>query len=463
MFNKLINYFIPPVYKINEEVHGKAKISVGAFLVVAYFNINYIIISTLIEYPGGLYSQVPLFFISVICLFLFKKLVNPNVVHTIFFIFCIISIAITICFTKGYDSFITPWIASTPIVALLISGKRGGILSLIACSCVLTALYCLYLNGYEFPEDFNLKYKNVFKFSTNLGLIFILYLIAIVFDNSKNTAFKNLDIKNKELDEQKKNLEIKQKEILDSINYAKKIQEAILPSDKQVALLLPQSFVLYKPKDIVSGDFYWATQWANKILFAAVDCTGHGVPGAFMSIVGQNLLNQAVNEQGLTTPNLILNSLNKGISRTLNQNKDIAEIKDGMDISLCCWDIKEMMLEFAGAYNPLWILRQGEFIIIEGDKFPVGSFVDDRHQNFKNNEILLQKGDIIYIFTDGYSDQFGGPNGKKFKQKQIKKILLEIQQEPMLKQRELLNTCIEDWKGGKEDQLDDILFMGIKV
>jgi len=228
-------------------------------------------------------------------------------------------------------------------------------------------------------------------------------------------------------------------------------------------LLLPESFVLYKPKDIVSGDFYWATQWGNKILFAAVDCTGHGVPGAFMSIVGQNLLNQAINEHGLTKPNLILNSLNKGISRTLNQNNAIAEIKDGMDIALCCWDIKEMTLEFAGAYNPLWILRNNEIIIFEGDKFPVWSFVDNRPQNFKNNEIPLQKGDIIYIFTDGYADQFGGPNGKKFKQKQVKKLLLEIQHLPLLLQREMLDKRIEEWKGGIEEQIDDILFMGIKI
>jgi len=278
------------------------------------------------------------------------------------------------------------------------------------------------------------------------SIVFILFIHYVV----KEKELKNLLIQ-------------KNKDITDSITYAKKIQEAILPSEKQVALLLPQSFVIYKPKDIVSGDFYWATQWENKILFATADCTGHGVPGAFMSIVGQNLLNQAINEYGLTKPNLILNSLNKGISHTLNQNKDTIEIKDGMDISLCCWDIKSMVLEFAGAYNPLWIVRNNEIIVIEGDKFPVGSFVDDRPLNFTNNEILLLKGDIIYIFTDGYADQFGGPNGKKFKQKQLKKLLLQIHREPLSLQREILEKCIEDWKGVKEEQLDDILFMGISV
>lgn len=218
MLEKLIQYFIPLIYTNSEEEHRKAKITVGALLVVAYFNINYIVISIIFEYPGGLYSQVPLFFVSTICLFLFKNLVNPKIIQTVFFLFCIASITTTICFTRGYDSFITPWIASTPIVALLISGKRGGLLALIACTLVLTVLFYLHLTGYEFPEAYNLKYKTIFKFSTNLGLIIILYMVAIVFENSKNTAFKNLDIKNKQLDEQKKNIEIKQKEILDSIN-----------------------------------------------------------------------------------------------------------------------------------------------------------------------------------------------------------------------------------------------------
>jgi len=463
MINKLIRYFIPLHFTKNEEEHRRAKITVGALLIVAYFNINYIIISLIFEYNGGLYSQIMLFIVSIICLFLFKNEVSPKLVHTVFFIFCIISIAMTVYFTKGYQSFITPWIASTPIVALLISGKRGGLLSLIACSLVMTGFYYLHLNGYVFPEGYNLKYKNIFSYTTNLGLILILYMVAIVFENTKNTALRNLDIKNHLLDVQKKTLEIKQKEILDSISYAKKIQESILPSDKFIKQLLPDSFVLYKPKDIVSGDFYWAIQWGNKILFAAVDCTGHGVPGAFMSIVGQNLLNQAINEYGLTKPNLVLNALNKGISRTLNQNTEIAEIKDGMDIALCCLDTKEMALEFAGAYNPLWILRNNEIIKVEGDKFPIGSFVENHPQNFKNNEIKLQKGDIIYIFTDGYADQFGGPKGKKFNYKQIKKLLFEIGNKPLEQQKQVLDKTIEDWKAGKEEQLDDILFMGVRV
>lgn len=387
-------------------------------------------------------------FVNLFQFFIFKKYSSFRITQLIFILFLPFCMHISLgSFTNASCVVLASLLC--PIGALMFHSEK--IARLFFYGFIIVVIIAGLFDVYEVRTEAKLN-------NTFVVIFFVLDIVVIC-----SIVFVFLEyyvVKEKEL----KNLLIqKNKDITDSITYAKKIQEAILPSDKQVALLLPESFVLYKPKDIVSGDFYWATQWGNKILFAAVDCTGHGVPGAFMSIVGQNLLNQAINEHGLTKPNLILNSLNKGISRTLNQNNAIAEIKDGMDIALCCWDIKEMTLEFAGAYNPLWILRNNEIIIFEGDKFPVGSFVDNRPQNFKNNEIPLQKGDIIYIFTDGYADQFGGPNGKKFKQKQVKKLLLEIQHLPLLLQREMLDKRIEEWKGGIEEQIDDILFMGIKI
>jgi serine phosphatase RsbU (regulator of sigma subunit) len=289
---------------------------------------------------------------------------------------------------------------------------------------------------------------SVIFFVSNIVVICSIIFVLLEFFVAKKNHIQNLLVQ-------------KNKDITDSITYAKRIQQAILPTDKFVKDLLPESFVLYKPKDIVSGDFYWVAQWGNHLLFAAVDCTGHGVPGAFMSIVGQNLLNQAVNEHGLTKPNLVLNALNKGVSRTLGKNED-SQIKDGMDIALCALDKKRMILEFAGAYNPLWLLRNNEIIEIKGNKFPIGSFIDNSIQNFTNNEIQLQSGDILYIFTDGYADQFGGEKGKKFKYKNIKKILLENRNETMDRQKEILDKTLEKWKGDLE-QLDDILFMGVKI
>ena len=307
-----------------------------------------------------------------------------------------------------------------------------------------------------------------FYYSTHAQTFLFIFLVVNFFKIQNTRQEQLLESKNKNLEVQKQLvmnkselIEGKQKEILDSITYAKRIQQAILPADKTVQQLLPESFILYQPKDIVSGDFYWTAQWGDHTMFAAVDCTGHGVPGAFMSIVGQNILNQAVNEHGLTKPGLVLNALNKNVSRTLGQN-GADQIKDGMDIALCSYDEKKMLLQFAGAFNPLWILRGEEIIEIKGSKFPIGSFLDNTVQNYDNHEIKMLKGDIIYIFTDGYADQFGGPKGKKFKYKNLKKVLLENKHESMKRQKEILAETMETWKGELE-QIDDILIIGVKI
>jgi serine phosphatase RsbU (regulator of sigma subunit) len=226
--------------------------------------------------------------------------------------------------------------------------------------------------------------------------------------------------------------------------------------------LLPDSFILYKPKDIVSGDFYWIEEWGSQVLVAAADCTGHGVPGAFMSIVGNNLLQQAVFNYGLSRPFLILNNVNKSISRMLHQSEETSTVKDGMDIALLSIDFKKQVLEFAGAFNPLWILRNGAFKEIGGDKHPVGAFIGEELKQFTHREMPLEKGDLLYIFTDGYADQFGGPKGKKFKYKQLQQQLLACSHLPMSGQKESLDKVIEEWKGPLE-QVDDILIIGIKI
>lgn len=259
------------------------------------------------------------------------------------------------------------------------------------------------------------------------------------------------------------------KNITDSISYSKRIQNAILADDAFVKSLFPQSFILYKPKDIVSGDFYWFERWGNEILFAAIDCTGHGVPGAFMSIVAYNQLNEAVNIHGLSKPNLILNALTKGVSKALKQsgNSDEAgsyetQVRDGMDIALCAYEPATRRLSFAGAYNPLWIVRNGSIIEVAPDKQPIGAFPGQEIKPFTLKEMQLEAGDQLYLFSDGYADQFGGPRGKKFKYAQLKEVLLKITEEPMEKQLQVLDETIESWRGNFE-QIDDILVMGIRV
>lgn len=265
-----------------------------------------------------------------------------------------------------------------------------------------------------------------------------------------------------EVVQKNKELDAKNQDITASIRYAKRIQVAILPPDDFVKNTLPNTFILFKPKDIVSGDFYWMEQLRNHVLFAAVDCTGHGVPGAFMSIVGHNLLDRIISEQQLTEPAKILDELNKGLSYTLRQT-DLEDntVRDGMDITLCSFNTETAELQFAAAYNPLWLASNGELTEYKANKFPIGNSKSGEPHYFTNNSIQLKKGDTIYIFSDGYCDQFGGPDGKKFKASNFKKLLLSIQQLGMAEQKEAINAAIENWRG-RQEQVDDILVIGMR-
>jgi serine phosphatase RsbU (regulator of sigma subunit) len=263
-----------------------------------------------------------------------------------------------------------------------------------------------------------------------------------------------------EVVKQKELIELKNKDITDSINYAKRIQEAILPTLENFKSLFPESFILFKPKDIVSGDFYWLTEKNGQILVAAADCTGHGVPGAFTSMIGNALLNEIVNDRTILEPGKILDALREGIIKALKQSGKEGESKDGMDISLCSINAKTKQLQFAGAYNPLFIVRKGTLIEIKADKYPIG--ISDRKSLFTNHTLDLQKGDTLYIFSDGFADQFGGPDGKKFMRKRFKEHLLQIQAKNMDEQWKMLNLAITEWQGPIE-QVDDILIIGIRI
>jgi PAS domain S-box-containing protein len=254
-------------------------------------------------------------------------------------------------------------------------------------------------------------------------------------------------------------------EILDSINYARYIQSSIFPSESQISELLPDSFLLAKPKNIVSGDFYWIKKQGDKVFVAACDCTGHGVPGAFISIIGYKLLDKFIDEYGFSKPAEILNQLNKEYA---NADKSLpdhsSEIVDGMDIALCVIDKSKMTMEYAGAYNPVYRVRNGELTALMVDKIPIYLFKNHSNQHFNNYEIELQQGDTFYLFSDGYADQFGGPNNKKFRYKNLQQLILTANPLPMVDQKKLFNQTIEEWKlQGGEDQTDDILLVGFRV
>lgn len=289
-----------------------------------------------------------------------------------------------------------------------------------------------------------------------------------------------------EITRQKEELEVKNIEITDSILYSRRIQNSILPGKEKLNSILKDFFIFYKPKDIVSGDFYWVepgTKGGNKIFMAVADCTGHGVPGAMVSLVGTRALNSSVREHGLTKPSEILDQTNTIVLEAFTDAESGTIIKDGMDIAFCALDYsnESIQLQFSGAHNPIWIVRKitdpnltvnnqelepniadehHKLFEIKGSKQPIGYF--EKHFPFENYETTLQPGDRIYLNSDGYADQFGGPNGKKFKYKALKKLLLTNQNKAISNQRKSLENAFKDWKGDLE-QLDDVCLMGIEV
>lgn len=290
-------------------------------------------------------------------------------------------------------------------------------------------------------------------------LIFFIGFLVVVFFVVK--SYRRTKKMNQIIESQKKEVEYKNREILDSISYAKRIQTAILPPDSYFKSKFRQSFILYMPKDIVAGDFYWLEERGRQILFAVADCTGHGVPGAMVSVVCHNALNRCIREFNLVKPNEILNKTREIIITEFEKSKE--EVKDGMDISLCCLDLDSMEITWAGANNPLCIIRNKELIEFKADKQPIGNY--SYSKSFSLHEFQLQKDDVIYLFSDGYIDQFGGTsteNGKKFKSRRLKTLLSSIAELDTAQQKTILENEFHTWKG-KLDQVDDICIIGIKI
>jgi serine phosphatase RsbU (regulator of sigma subunit) len=252
-------------------------------------------------------------------------------------------------------------------------------------------------------------------------------------------------------------IEEKNRDITASIRYAERIQRAMLPKEDT----FKETFVLFMPKDIVSGDFYWMYDNGDWQFIAVVDCTGHGVPGAFMSIIGHNSLNKIVREYGLTRPSAIVDQLNVEVMKALMQRHE-KKINDGMDLALIAFNKKNFTLEFAGAFNPLFVVRKGEIFVYKGDRYPIGMTTTDEKKSFTNQNVDIRPGDMLYMCTDGYADQFGSAEVKKYKSYNVKKLLTSIWDLPVNEQKERLEKEILGWKGDLE-QVDDILFIGTKI
>ncbi len=286
------------------------------------------------------------------------------------------------------------------------------------------------------------------------GFLLMLTLVGVTYRSYRNKR-KSHEI----IALQKELVEEKNRDISDSINYAKRLQQAILPSEKSIKENLNESFILYNPKAIVAGDFYWMEVVSNNfVCIAAADCTGHGVPGAMISVVCSNALNRCVKEFGLTEPGKILDKARELVIETFEKSE--SEVKDGMDISLCVINTDTNEVSWAGANNPLWYLKDDVINEIKSDKQPIGKY--GQIKPFTTHHLQLHKGAILYLFTDGYADQFGGEKGKKFKYAKFKELLLSIQNKNMSEQKEILNQTFDSWRGSLE-QVDDVCIIGIKL
>ena len=305
--------------------------------------------------------------------------------------------------------------------------------------------------------------QNVVTLFVVIGLLLVLVFAGFILRSLRVTRKQKqiIEIKSRVTEQQKIIIEEKNKDITDSINYAKRIQEAKLPKKDEIYSSLPQSFVLFKPKDIVSGDFYFFQKNDKCVFIAAADCTGHGVPGAFMSIIGSEKLEYAISQS--TDTSEILKQLNKGIKTSLRQSDSNESTRDGMDLAICYIDTENHIVKYAGANRPIWIIRKNQTDIeeIKATKTAIGGLTDD-NQYFDTHELKLQQDDTFYIFSDGYADTFSEQNGKKLTTKKFKQILIDIQAMTMQEQEIHLNNFIEDWKTGTE-QIDDILVISVRL
>ena len=293
-------------------------------------------------------------------------------------------------------------------------------------------------------------------------------LLTPVFNEKEELI--NLIVVENDISERKKAEEIidqKNQDITASITYAKRIQEALYPAKVKMDEHFSESFIINQPKDIVSGDFYWFDQIGNFVTFAVADCTGHGVPGAFMSMIGINLLSQITNDSSVTNPATVLHTLDEKIKKALKQTGEYNETTDGMDLAFFEFDLESrkanggVVLNFASAYRPLWLIRDGILLEFKPDKQSIGGSVTAK-KVFTNNSIETKKGDVFYIFTDGCIDQFGGVKGKKFRTSGLQELLIEIHRLPLREQEEIITSTLSSWKGDLE-QVDDILILGFKI
>lgn len=453
--NNFISYFIPEKYLDDKELHRKSRFVIWFTVLAVVISIP-ILIYTYVQIPSFAVSIVGTLMIGILIsvLGIFKYtgsfiLVTHIICGTFLFLFLGSPVE-----SGGIYSPDMPTFYIIPVFAIVIGNLRIGIFYSILIVAVFIGYH--YLEGVS-PEDLNREKAN--KLPSDYYLMNLVanafVIIFMVYRNEKIRLQSESEIK-----EINHIVSEKNKEITDSINYARRIQSAILPQKDYVKKNLPESFFLYKPKDIVSGDFYWMSERNGDIYLAVADCTGHGVPGAFMSVVGINLLNEIVNHRDIFHPSEILKELNTGVISSLQQKQ--TETNDGMDIALVKISSDKKSVEYAAANRGLIHYRNGELQEYKPSKYPIGGFNSMMEKSFDSIQIEVNSGDMIYLSTDGYADQFGSDKNKKLTTKNFKRKLSQIFTLPLQNQERELEQFLLDWKTGYE-QTDDVLVVGFRV
>jgi serine phosphatase RsbU (regulator of sigma subunit) len=444
-----MNFFLN-IFKYGSDQHSlahvKGKLLINFISLTALFSLFYVSVSIFVDYRMGVFVMSANFVLFGLILWLFlRKKITYELAANLYIANCTF-VAILLCayFSGGLFSPVLPWFILIPVIALLLLGTGMNTHGWLWVALGMILIFgILSLNGFDFPMAYNLKLVNFFRITCLSGLTLIIYIVTRVFEHVKEIALEKLSLRNQEM--------------TDSINYANRIQQTLLTPKAEIDQhFSTESFIFFQPKDIVSGDFYWATENGDKSFLAVCDCTGHGVPGAFMSLLIISLLNECINEKGIVEPHHIFNYVRSRLIRHLDGSRD------GMDGIILCLDKSDGTFSYASANRNLVVIRKGGVLKFPKDRMHVGRGHSDETLSFNLHRLPVEKGDMIYLYTDGFTDLFGGPKAKKFTSRKLNQQLSEIAHEEVNVQQVLLTEIFHSWKGNLE-QVDDVCLVGIKV